>query len=80
MLIMMRRVALVLSSALLSSDFCSDETDNSPPLQLHTLKEFEQVRTFILNSIQFKMTLPISGISTVKCSTVPSSGITPRDS
>ncbi|TWW72619.1 hypothetical protein D4764_15G0000130 [Takifugu flavidus] len=22
--------------------FCSDETDNSPPLQLHTLKEFEQ--------------------------------------
>lgn len=25
-------------------DLCSDETDNSPPLQLHTLKEFEQVR------------------------------------
>ncbi|TNM97762.1 hypothetical protein fugu_014008 [Takifugu bimaculatus] len=24
------------------TDFCSDETDNSPPLQLHTLKEFEQ--------------------------------------
>lgn len=47
---------MVLSSALLSSDFCSDETDNSPPLQLHTLKEFEQVRTFILNSIQFNMT------------------------
>lgn len=28
-------------------DLCSDETDNSPPLQLHTLKEFEQVRGFI---------------------------------
>lgn len=25
-------------------DLCCDETDNSPPLQLHTLKEFEQVR------------------------------------
>ncbi|XP_045907546.1 CDK5 regulatory subunit-associated protein 2-like [Micropterus dolomieu] len=24
------------------TDLCSDETDNSPPLQLHTLKEFEQ--------------------------------------
>lgn len=32
-----------------SLDLCSDETDNSPPLQLHTLKEFEQVRDFILN-------------------------------
>lgn len=52
----MRRIAVVLSPALLSSDFCSDETDNSPPLQLHTLKEFEQVRTFILNAIQFNMT------------------------
>lgn len=28
-------------------DLCSDETDNSPPLQLHTLKQFEQVRAFI---------------------------------
>lgn len=26
-----------------STDLCSDDTDNSPPLQLHTLKEFEQV-------------------------------------
>lgn len=26
-----------------SADLCSDDTDNSPPLQLHTLKEFEQV-------------------------------------
>ncbi|XP_038575204.1 CDK5 regulatory subunit-associated protein 2-like [Micropterus salmoides] len=26
----------------LMTDLCSDETDNSPPLQLHTLKEFEQ--------------------------------------
>lgn len=25
-------------------DLCSDETDNSPLLQPHTLKEFEQVR------------------------------------
>ncbi|XP_039671038.1 myomegalin-like isoform X7 [Perca fluviatilis] len=24
------------------TDLCSDETDNSPPLQLHTLKQFEQ--------------------------------------
>lgn len=30
-------------------DLCNDETDNSPPLQLHTLKQFEQVRAFILN-------------------------------
>ncbi|XP_034559898.1 CDK5 regulatory subunit-associated protein 2-like [Notolabrus celidotus] len=24
------------------TDLCSDETDNSPPLKLHTLKQFEQ--------------------------------------
>lgn len=53
------------SSALLSSDFCSDEADNSPPLQLHTLKEFEQVKTFILNEPQFNMTRLGSGVAQV---------------
>lgn len=47
------------------SDLCSDETDNSLPLQLHTLKQFEQVRAWLITELV--VTQPCSFSMTELC-------------
>lgn len=57
-------------------DLCSDEADNSPPLQLHTLKQFEQVRAWMITELHmtqpcsFSMTEYINVEADVLCSAI----------
>ena len=42
-----------ISSLSTCADFSRDETDKGPPVQMHSLREFEQVRTssFVLEAL-----------------------------